>query len=164
MSEKKHELDDLETFAERKRCVLDTAFPRRLTPSSYGQPKKFKAMQEEFDYPILCHRPASASSTPVTLLHPIFGEFVDDCTAGRPTPEDVQFVLKLSSQMSEFYSSEGERAKDFRELITDYCGLTFTASKWNNERYITDFSLVIGKLCAMNKDLIRVKDPQLLDG
>ncbi|CAG8603638.1 9033_t:CDS:2 [Funneliformis caledonium] len=48
----------------------------------------------------------------VILMHPIFGQFVDDCKDGRPASEDFLFILKLSYYMSMFYNSERERAEN----------------------------------------------------
>ena len=93
--------------------------------------------------PWTTHQPPGALSTPVLLLHPIFGQFADDCKSGKPTSEDLQFIPKLSYKMSLFYNTERERAQVFRELLTDYCGLTFIACE-TKDGYTTDGSLVTG--------------------
>lgn len=140
---------DINSFAESKRRFLDDEIPKNLCPSSYAHFQTFADLQKKYKQPILCHRPPGASSTPVTLLHPTFGQFVDDCKDERPTSEDFEFILKLSYYMSMFYHIERERAEMFRELITDYCGLTFIACEIDGG-YTTDGSLATGKYYYAN--------------
>ncbi|CAG8643054.1 10496_t:CDS:2 [Funneliformis caledonium] len=125
---------DVNAFAESKRRFFDDELPKHMRPSSYAHFETLADMQKNYEQPILCHRPPGASSTSVTLLHPIFGQFVDDCKDGRPASEDFH---------------ERERAEVFRELITDYCELSFIACEIKNG-YTTDGSLIAGKYYYAN--------------
>ncbi|KAG2355629.1 hypothetical protein BDR07DRAFT_1492973 [Suillus spraguei] len=70
-------------------------------PSAGAKPASFAATQEKEEY--LCNRPRrAADSLPVTLIEPIFAEFVDDCQNHQPTDCDNDFVWKLSKNMSSF--------------------------------------------------------------
>ncbi|CAG8668890.1 8632_t:CDS:1, partial [Paraglomus brasilianum] len=102
---------DIDGYIERKWRFFDDTLPKHIHPSSYTQFAEFADLQKKYEQPILCHRLPGASSTPVTLLHPIFGQFADDCKSGRPTSEDFQFILKLSYKMSLFYNMKQEHAQ-----------------------------------------------------
>ncbi|CAJ0845188.1 12685_t:CDS:2 [Entrophospora sp. SA101] len=143
-AEKDIKYDNVENFPKQKRSFLTNAFSNQLCPSSYADFNKFKEFQQKHNYPILCHRPTGASSIPVTLLHPAFGQFVSDCKNLIPTSDDIKFVITLSKRMSSFYDNENLRAEDFRTLITKYCDLTFVACKIGSKGYVTDGSLVTG--------------------
>jgi hypothetical protein len=67
------------------------------------------------------NRPPSAAATiPVTLLHPIFGQFVDDCAKCVPTPDDNNLVLELSYEMSKFYEKESDRGSMFIDILSEH--------------------------------------------
>jgi hypothetical protein len=53
------------------------------------------------------------------LLHPIFGEFIDDCENYKPTAADNKLVWILSTVMSGFFKDESTRASTFREILQD---------------------------------------------
>src|SRR5262245_47287664 len=79
----------------------------RKAPSSLGKPKEFAKLQENPARALHCNRPPDATSTvPATLLHPVFGQFLDNVNTHEPTTEDNALVLELSSTMSKFYPDE----------------------------------------------------------
>ncbi|KAI0255336.1 hypothetical protein BJV78DRAFT_1179329 [Lactifluus subvellereus] len=91
------------------------------SPSSGGKTKQFSKRQADSDQRIYCNRPRVASATiPVTLLHPIFGQFIDDCENNKPTAQDNALVLELSEAMSDFYPNEDDRARCIREVFASY--------------------------------------------
>ncbi|KAI0255340.1 hypothetical protein BJV78DRAFT_1350597 [Lactifluus subvellereus] len=91
------------------------------SPSSGGKTKQFLKRQADSDQRIYCNRPRDASTTiPVTLLHPIFGQFIDDCENNKPTAQDNALVLELSEAMSDFYQNEDDRARNIREIFAKY--------------------------------------------
>src|SRR6202022_4234063 len=79
----------------------------------------------------------AAGSIPITLLHPVFGQFQDDCDQYTPTKEDHDFVLKFWYTMSKFYPTEDDRAAEIRKALRVY-GLDFGAEKVGGTRYSTD--------------------------
>ncbi|KAG2058628.1 hypothetical protein BDR06DRAFT_1030345 [Suillus hirtellus] len=86
----------------------------------------------------LCNRPRrAADSLPVTLLEPIFGEFVDDCQNYQPTDHDNDFVWKLSENMSSFHPDELTRMNVFRHLLRGY-GIILHSSAIGSTKYTTD--------------------------
>lgn len=71
--------------------------------------------------PNLAVRPPSALDTiPSTLLHPIFGAFIDDCKNHEPTPDDYKLVRALSAAMSGFFRNETEQASAFYEVLQEH--------------------------------------------
>ena len=112
----------------------------------------FTRLQEDVkdDDPLFyCNRPSRTSSTPVTLLHPIFGEFVDDCEIYKPTEVDNAFVLDLSTNMSEIYDTEAESAKVFRDLLYQYYCIQLYPADVPGTSYRTDGHASIGPYCFL---------------
>ena len=97
-----------------------TQFPSRA-PSDQAVPAEFEKLQIMNPLPLAyCNRPAAASSTPVTLMHPIFGRFVDECNAYVPTKDDNAFIANLSKCMSGFFEDERKRRDAFIDLFRQY--------------------------------------------
>jgi len=61
-------------------------------PSNGGDPQEFHDAQKK-DTLIPCNRPSGFSPTlPPTLLHPVFGKFINDAENSIPTADDVLFL------------------------------------------------------------------------
>ncbi|KAG1755294.1 uncharacterized protein EDB91DRAFT_285621 [Suillus paluster] len=119
------------------------------TPSVGARPVAFAATQEEQEY--LCSRPRSAAdSLPVTLLEPIFAEFVDDCQNYQPTVNDNAFVWQLLEKMPSFYPDELTRMKVFRQLLREY-DIILDASMVRSTKCITD-----GHLLSRDEKFVQV--------
>ena len=71
----------------------------------------------------------------MTLLHPIFGKFLDDCKTRCANESDNQFVLELSIQ--KYYATEEKRMSEFRAILRCY-GITLEASTIDGTSYRTD--------------------------
>src|SRR6202011_5656271 len=95
-------------------------FPN-MAPSSQGVPWQFAKLQRDERHAIRWNQPPSAaSSIPSTLLHPIFGEFIDNCeNYYEPTAADNQLVWTLSAAMSGFFTHESTRLSKFRQILRD---------------------------------------------
>ncbi len=66
-------------------------------------------------------RPRAADATiPVTLLHPIFRQFIDNCKNHQPIQEDNKLVLELMGAMSDFFPDENVRAAKLRAILTKH--------------------------------------------
>ncbi|KAI9462714.1 hypothetical protein HD554DRAFT_2195842 [Boletus coccyginus] len=99
-----------------------------MAPSIAGVAKSFFARQEDEKAKIDCDRPPGAMGTiPVTLLHPVFPRFLDDCETHEVTADDNAFALELSHTMSKFYEGENTRAEEIRRLFERW-GVCFTVS------------------------------------
>ena len=107
-------------------------------PSKSGTPSAFRTRQLGRFKPIPCGRPRDCEETvPTTLLHPVFGQFVDDCQSVEVTPEDNRFVNRLAHAMSGLYPSEPERFRAVDKEFQSY-NIHFTISEIKNSGYITD--------------------------
>jgi hypothetical protein len=85
---------------------LRTAFlqaRKPVAPSSAGRASEFGKHQQKSKKMIPCNRPyGAAAMIPVTLLHPVFGQFKDDCDTLTPTKDDNALVLKFQKTLSDF--------------------------------------------------------------
>ncbi|KAI6022656.1 hypothetical protein EDC04DRAFT_2936657, partial [Pisolithus marmoratus] len=109
----------------------------KKSPSEQGVASNFKILQST-DRKIEWMQPPDGISTiPVTLLHTVFGEFVDECHTHEPTSEDNTFVLELSSQMSKFFENESQRQKTFMEILCNH-SIGIVASSIADSDYQTD--------------------------
>jgi hypothetical protein len=104
---------------KRQRANYYQKFPNEA-PSSVAQPAKFKDVRHDPDIQMFCNRPCSATSNPVTLLYPIFGEFYDDSMSSELDPKISSFVLELAMMMCDFYDDEDKHTEAFRELIWNH--------------------------------------------
>src|SRR5262245_4986771 len=59
-------------------------------PSTAGMPKEFNKLQHGPEGPVFAfyRPPTAAPKIPITLLHPVFGQFVDDCQNHTPMVDD----------------------------------------------------------------------------
>ena len=104
----------------RERQRFSTELPT-TAPSSLGIPSEFSKFQEKQNQKIVWSRPRAADATiPVTLLHRIFRQFVDNCKNHQPIEEDNQLVLELMITMSDFFPDEKARARRLREILTSH--------------------------------------------
>ena len=88
-------------------------------PSALGFPSDFCEFQEKQNQKIVWSRPRTADATiPVTLLHPIFRQFIDNCKNHQPMQEDNKLVLELMGAMSNFFPDENARAAELRAILT----------------------------------------------
>ncbi|KAF8415149.1 hypothetical protein L210DRAFT_3657885 [Boletus edulis BED1] len=94
------------------------ACPQNKSPSGGSHPSSFCKTQGEGNTRILCGRPRDPEELiPVTLLHPVFGQFLDDCQTGTMKKDDNQFVGELSNAMSNLYDDEERRVQAVTDLF-----------------------------------------------
>ena len=80
-------------------------------------------------------------------MHPTFGEFLDDCSSIKPTPQDFQFAHDLAKAMAGYYPNEFDRLTDFASVFeTRALSLHGIALKSNT----TDFTLTAGRYMVLN--------------
>ena len=116
-------------------------------PSAGGQTADFSNRQHCDTQAIACNRPSSATDViPVTLLHPVFGEFIDDCENYEPHKTDHDFVLKLQTAMSHIYADEKSRAKAIRDIFELY-GIYLRPTKIGN--FETDGDMTSGRFVTL---------------
>jgi hypothetical protein len=110
-------------------------------PSTTGQPKEFAIRQKNSTTAIACGRPRGTADTiPVTLLHPIFGRFVDDIDTHEPTREDNEFAHDLSMVMADFHAREDARSPALLEVLKKW-GIPLVQTIIDGTQYRTDGDL-----------------------
>jgi hypothetical protein len=113
-------------------------------PSTKGKPAEFVKRQNDLNQQIFCNRPYDASDTiPVTLVHPVFAEFIDDCETYEPTLQDYDFVSKFRVAMTHIYMDEDTRGFTLREKLSDY-GIRLRRSKVKGTKCETDGDAMVG--------------------
>ena len=96
-----------------------------------------------------CGRPLKReAAVPLTLLHPIFGRFVDDCGKIMPRREDYAIAHQLKEKMSEFYSTKGERRQEICEALQEY-GIPIYPGPIGTSEHKTD-----GHVCSCNRPIL----------
>jgi hypothetical protein len=89
-------------------------------PSQQGQTPAFEEMQKTNLF-IACGWPLDQEgNVPLTLLHPVFGQFVNDCQKTRLMAADYNIAKVLREKMCAFYSNEGECLKEICKALQEY--------------------------------------------
>ena len=121
-------------------------------PSTLGCPSEFSKFQAKQNQKIVWSRPRGADATiPVTLLHPIFRQFVDNCKNHQPIQEDNKLVLELMGAMSAFFPDENARAAELRAILTRHGIPVVTSTITSKDHYFpTDGAVAVnGHLVAI---------------
>ena len=109
--------------------------------------QNFHKIQQHHRY--LCHRPLDAEDpVPVTLLEPVFAQFVEDCQTHQPSDEDNDFVGMLSHQMSIIYDDELDRMAKFRKQLPSY-GIELVTANGGSTRFARDSNLSVNKYAVV---------------
>jgi len=94
--------------------------PEKWSSSDGSRPPSVRDTQREKDKYDPCGRPRDPQERiPVTLLHPVFGQFVDDCKTVMPTADDNQFVGWLANVMSDVYQNDAQRLEAVHEVFKE---------------------------------------------
>lgn len=76
---------------------------------------------------LVCHRYSTEKRPiPVTLICPVFGEFVENCKSIDISLNDCLFAMKLVEAMSIEYKSEKFRMDAFHQLFSENLGIHLT--------------------------------------
>ncbi|KAG2068639.1 hypothetical protein BDR04DRAFT_1119621 [Suillus decipiens] len=117
------------------------------TPSTTAKQNIFTTKQTESEY--LCGRPHGFEDPiAVTLLDPIFAQFMDNCRRHKITTEDSRFAAKLATVMSILYPDERHRMEAFRTMPQEN-GISLYAAAVGATGSITDGHLMAGKFVVV---------------
>jgi hypothetical protein len=109
---------------------------KAAAPSSAAEPKTFLTKQKSPHTAIYCNRPVDPCRTLLlSLIHPVFGKFIDDCCNLVPSYEDKSLAFSLVNAMTPIYDAEKARQKAITKVLND-SGIYMKATKIND--YITD--------------------------
>ena len=107
-------------------------------PSSTATPSVFRDRQVVSDRAIPCGRPfAFHDRVPITLLHPVFSQFVEDTQNIQLTPGDNTLAMDLAVAMAAFYPDEATRAESIRTVLEAH-EVHFNVTKTKTTGYETD--------------------------
>lgn len=73
----------------------------------------------------------------MTLLHPVFGQFKDDCETLTPTWENNSLALTLQEILSNFYDGKDERSEAIWDALRD-AGIILTRTVIEGTQSATD--------------------------
>ncbi|KAI9507107.1 hypothetical protein F5148DRAFT_1285652 [Russula earlei] len=79
----------------------------------------FRRSQEQLKSFYFERPPSASHEIPPTLVHPIFGQFVDDCENHTPTRDDNLLASELRYGMSQILETEAERVYLFLQIMRD---------------------------------------------
>ncbi|KAK2462585.1 hypothetical protein APHAL10511_005318 [Amanita phalloides] len=106
-----------------------------IAPSSAAQFDAFAAQQNDKTKAIYVGRPSSTMSLiPTALLHPVFGEFLDNCEQYKPTADDNSFALELSREMSKLIKYEHKRRHILVDILLKHNIVAIPASVGNSTK------------------------------
>jgi len=115
------------------------------SPSQQAQPGTFDSIQKDKNMFYHCTRPVEREpQIPSALLHPFFGQFVDDCKGINLSPDDYDFVRDLREAMCRFYGDEEQRRGRLCEPMRSY-GIDVHAAKVGGSKCNTDGHVLVGK-------------------
>ena len=95
------------------------------------------------------HDPPTPEIIPLTLLHPIFAEFVANIKLHNPTQEDNAFVLDLRSAMSRKWESEAMRCNKFRDLLVKHYQIQLYAAGVGATTRMAHRHAMVGRFMAV---------------
>ena len=125
---------------------------KRQAPSTEGQPAEFKELQKDDVAFYGCNRPLDREPrVPLTLIHRIFGEFVDDAKKIAPKRQDYAAAKKLIEDMCNFHTNEGERRKKLCTWLEEY-GIHIYPANIGASKESTD-----GHSCKANHPILIVE-------
>jgi hypothetical protein len=112
-------------------------------PSNGGKPQNFLPGQEKSDQYIPCNRPYGVpTALPLSLLHPVFGEFIDSAKNYVPTPDDVLFLLAFVQAMVNVHKVEDSRRDT---VLTIFEKFKMYVRPTSIGKFVTDGDLSSGK-------------------
>jgi hypothetical protein len=122
------------------------------SPSQQAQTADFQELQKDKATFYDCGRPADKEGRiPLTLLHPIFGQFVDEAKNIAPTRQDYATADQLRRDMCAFYSTEGKRRKQLCKILEEY-GILIHPGNIGASQDSTD-----GHFCKRNHPMLIVE-------
>lgn len=127
----------LPDFPLRQRREIVLRERKKNSPSLQARPSTFLQTQEDDSY-FACNRPPHREHhVPLILLHPVFGEFIDNCKNMTPTARDHKYAKEIKESMCEIYTREGSRRSRATQILNDY-GIHFQDGTIGSTEYRTD--------------------------
>jgi hypothetical protein len=149
-----------DTVESKRRRIL--AASSEMPPSTFGLPEKYHKLDPE---KYAFHRPPSAKTIPLALLHEIFGRFVENVRTYEPTAIDNALVRELRSVMSATYATEAELCDEFRRTLEAHYEIQLHSADVGTTGYRSDGHARVGDsfvVCSEGKLLGKGRgDPEV---
>ncbi|KAG1790112.1 uncharacterized protein HD556DRAFT_1242869 [Suillus plorans] len=117
---------------------------RSPSPSNASNPSSFRERQQDEKLRIACGRPREVEEAiPATLLHPVFGQFIDDSRTHTITEDDNNLVDELANAMSALHDTEKKRVETVSEVLSRYKLGFRLNSKVQGTAYFTDAEMSV---------------------
>ncbi|KAG2362917.1 hypothetical protein BDR07DRAFT_1460627 [Suillus spraguei] len=132
-------LANLDDYFKKKKSHSRSKRSHSLSNSS-----SFRERQRDEKLQIACGHPRDLEeSIPVTLLHPVFGQFIDNCRTHMITEEDNNLVYELANVMSALYETENKRVDAVSDVLSGH-HLNFRLhSEVQGAGYVTDADMSV---------------------
>ena len=143
--------------SKKRKLSADDAYidELRALPSPSESSKSWKQSE---DNPIfLNHRPYGATGTPTELMHPAFGQFLDDCRSITPSPADFQLAHVLAETMAGYFPNELDRLTAFADVLQEHASLPLYGITL--KRSATDLTLTTGRYIVLVLNVEGKKEP-----
>jgi len=99
---------------------------------------------------------------PLELLHPVFGQFIDDCNTHEITPNDNTFTKKLKYAMADIYEDVAGRITVVDQMFRSY-GINLSFSNKPGYETVGDIS-VNGNCCLIAEFSNEITDRTSFEG
>ncbi|KAI6010555.1 hypothetical protein EDC04DRAFT_2905818 [Pisolithus marmoratus] len=132
---------DGDTVLEARKTYLRASSPEK--PSTTAMPSSFLDRQNNSRKAIPCGRPRKYEDfVPTVLLHPVFGQFIEDTKEIEVSAEDNKLVIELADAMSDLYKNEVERI-DRVETVLKTFDIHFASTTIKRTGFQTDGDMAV---------------------
>ncbi|KAI6014933.1 hypothetical protein EDC04DRAFT_2608919 [Pisolithus marmoratus] len=132
---------DGDTVLEARKTYLRASSPEK--PSTTAMPSSFLDRQNNSRKAIPCGRPRKYEDfVPTVLLHPVFGQFIEDTKEIEVSAEDNKLVIELADAMSDLYKNEAERI-DKVETVLKTFDIHFASTTIKRTGFQTDGDMAV---------------------
>lgn len=132
--------------SQRRDNVSRLVRSRLPNPSSYHY--EWQTMTEPVHSTL--HTPRTHCDTlPLSLYHPVFAQFVEDCNSCAPDAVDTAFVVEITAKMCAHYTYKQQRTDDFDELFRSYLNMPMTSVNYAQCSTDSTINAFIGRQTVM---------------
>ncbi|KAI6035738.1 hypothetical protein EDC04DRAFT_3033829 [Pisolithus marmoratus] len=116
-------------------------------PSTTAIPSSFFDRQKNDCKAIPCGRPRKYKDrVPTVLLHPVFGQFIEDTKEIEVSAEDNKLVVELADAMSDLYKNKSERIDNVGKVLVTF-DIHFSITIIKRTGYETDGDMAVKDYC-----------------
>ncbi|KAI6045916.1 hypothetical protein EDC04DRAFT_2031594 [Pisolithus marmoratus] len=134
-------ITDGDTVQEARKTYLRESSTEK--PSITTLPSSFFDQQNNTRKAIPCSRPRRYKDhIPTVLLHPVFGQFIEDTKEIEVSAEDNKLVVELADAMSDLYKNESKQIDNVGKVLTTF-DIHFSITIIKRTGYETDGDMAV---------------------